>query len=144
MHLQLWIKRLADATVSSLLLVMPSPLFGIVALAIRLDSTGTVFFNRVRVGKDGHEFAMFRFRTMVLDAEGRLAELQQLNEGGPHMIKITDDPRVTRVRRILQASSADELPQLVNVTLGDMSLVGPRPHAPMKLHCIRLTTARGC
>jgi lipopolysaccharide/colanic/teichoic acid biosynthesis glycosyltransferase len=132
-RVQLKIKRCIDVAGSSLLLIILSPLFGIIAIAIRLDSRGPVFFNRVRVGKGGSEFLMFKFRTMVPDAEQRLAELQHVNMGGPHMIKIKNDPRVTRVGRLLRTSSADELPQLVNVIVGDMSLVGPRPQAPSEV-----------
>lgn len=126
----MWIKRVIDVTVSSFLLLVLGPLAGIIAIAIRLDSKGPIFFNRMRVGKDGREFLMFKYRTMVTDAEERLHQLQHLNAGGPHMIKINNDPRVTRVGRILRATSADELPQLVNVVIGDMSLIGPRPQAP--------------
>jgi lipopolysaccharide/colanic/teichoic acid biosynthesis glycosyltransferase len=84
----------------------------------------------MRVGKDGRPFVMYKLRTMTADAEQRLADLQHLNQGGPHMIKIADDPRVTRVGQLLRATSIDELPQLLNVLKGEMSVVGPRPQTP--------------
>jgi lipopolysaccharide/colanic/teichoic acid biosynthesis glycosyltransferase len=92
-----------------------------------------VFYNRVRVGKDGRTFVMYKFRTMAADAEQRLASLQHLNQGGFHMIKIPQDPRVTRIGKLLRPSSLDELPQLVNVLKGEMSLVGPRPQTPSEV-----------
>ena len=136
--LQLALKRALDLTVALLLMPVYLPVLLILAIAIKLDSPGPVFYNRVRVGKDGTPFVMYKLRTMVADAEQRLADLQHLNAGGAHMIKITNDPRVTRVGRFLRLSSVDELPQLFNVLKGDMSIVGPRPQAP---HEVALYTA---
>jgi lipopolysaccharide/colanic/teichoic acid biosynthesis glycosyltransferase len=93
---------------------------------VKLDSAGPVFFRQTRVGKDGRRFAIYKFRTMCADAEARKAQLMALNEGDG-LFKISDDPRITRVGRILRRTSLDELPQLFNVIKGEMSLVGPRP-----------------
>ena len=98
-----------------------------IALAIRIDSRGPVFFRQVRVGRDGRHFRIFKFRSMVVDAEKRKDELRELNEAGDGLFKITDDPRITRVGGFLRRTSLDELPQLFNVLRGEMSLVGPRP-----------------
>ena len=96
-------------------------------MAISLDSSGPIFFRQVRVGRDGKHFRMFKFRSMVADAEKRKDDLRALNEAGDGLFKLTDDPRVTRVGRFLRRTSLDELPQLFNVLRGEMSLVGPRP-----------------
>ena len=114
---------LAGATVGLLLI---SPLLAAIAVAIKLDSRGPVLFRQRRVGQDGKAFGMFKFRTMVQNAEQMKAELQSLNEADG-LFKIADDPRITRVGRILRSLSLDELPQLFNVLRGEMSLVGPRP-----------------
>jgi len=98
-----------------------------VAVAVRLDSAGPVLFRQLRVGRYGREFQIYKFRTMHVDAERRLAELRHLNEQDGVLFKIRDDPRVTRVGRHLRRLSLDELPQLFNVLGGTMSLVGPRP-----------------
>jgi exopolysaccharide biosynthesis polyprenyl glycosylphosphotransferase len=106
------------------------PLAGLVALAVKLDSPGPAIFKQRRVGKNGREFTAYKFRTMSADAEARKAELAQLNESDGPIFKIRDDPRVTRLGRLLRRSSLDELPQLWNVLKGEMSLVGPRPPTP--------------
>jgi exopolysaccharide biosynthesis polyprenyl glycosylphosphotransferase len=121
------LKRGFDVVVSSVLLVVVAPLLALVALAIRLDSRGPVFFRQTRVGRDNRHFRIFKFRTMVDDAEHLKANLRELNEVDGGLFKIADDPRITRVGRLLRRTSLDELPQLFNVCLGDMSLVGPRP-----------------
>jgi lipopolysaccharide/colanic/teichoic acid biosynthesis glycosyltransferase len=97
------------------------------AVAIKLDSKGPVLFRQIRIGRDGKPFSIFKFRTMVTDAEARKDELRSLSIAGPGLFKIENDPRVTRVGRLLRATSLDELPQLFNVLHGEMSLVGPRP-----------------
>jgi lipopolysaccharide/colanic/teichoic acid biosynthesis glycosyltransferase len=97
------------------------------ALAVKLDSKGPVFFIQQRVGLHKKLFPMFKFRSMVVDAEERMKEIEHLNEADGAIFKIEDDPRVTRVGRFIRRTSIDELPQLINVLLGDMSLVGPRP-----------------
>jgi exopolysaccharide biosynthesis polyprenyl glycosylphosphotransferase len=121
------IKRTFDVLVSSLLLVLTSPLFAVIAVAIKATDRGPVLFKQRRVGRDEQEFEVLKFRTMVVDAEARLAELQAANARSGPLFKMAVDPRVTRVGRFLRATSLDELPQLINVVRGDMSLVGPRP-----------------
>ncbi len=130
LRLQLGVKRTIDIVGAAALLILLAPLLVLAAIAIRLDSAGPICFNRPRSGKDGVPFVMYKLRTMHTDAEARLAELQHLNAGGVYMIKIQDDPRITRVGRFLRASSIDELPQLINVLKGEMSLIGPRPQSP--------------
>jgi exopolysaccharide biosynthesis polyprenyl glycosylphosphotransferase len=121
------LKRALDVAVSLLGLVLLSPLFLAVALAIRLDSPGPILFRQKRVGADGKVFLCYMFRSMYEGAEGRQEELEPLNEVEGSVFKIKDDPRVTPVGRFLRRWSIDELPQLVNVLKGEMSLVGPRP-----------------
>lgn len=120
-------KRGLDLVLSSLLLVGVLPLMAICALAIRLDSPGPIVFAQIRTGRDGRRFRMLKFRTMLANAEDLKASLAHLNLLPPPDFKITHDPRVTRVGRFLRATSFDELPQLLNVVRGQMSLVGPRP-----------------
>ena len=120
-------KRALDIFVSALSLLLLSPLLVATAVAIRIDSRGPVFFRQRRAGKDGDPFTMVKFRTMVDDAEARLGELVDLDKLDEPAFKIRDDPRVTRVGRVLRRTSIDELPQLINVLRGQMSLVGPRP-----------------
>jgi exopolysaccharide biosynthesis polyprenyl glycosylphosphotransferase len=124
---QLLTKRILDFAVALLALALLAPLFLLTALLIRLTSPGPVFFIQERVGLNKRRFHMFKFRSMVADAERRQAELEHLNEVSGAVFKIKNDPRLTRLGRILRASSIDELPQLFNVLKGDMSLVGPRP-----------------
>ncbi|MGN6372922.1 MAG: sugar transferase [Solirubrobacteraceae bacterium] len=119
-------KRAMDLVGATIGVVLISPLLAVIALAIKIDSRGPVFFRQRRVGQDGKAFGMFKFRTMVEDAEQMKAELHSLNEADG-LFKIVNDPRITRVGRILRSLSLDELPQLFNVLLGEMSLVGPRP-----------------
>ena len=120
-------KRALDVTLAVLGLAALLPLFVCVAIAIKLDSPGSVFYRQLRVGKDGRHFEMLKFRSMRQDAEGCITDLQQRNEVTGPMFKIRCDPRVTRVGRFLRRYSVDELPQLLNVVQSDMSLVGPRP-----------------
>lgn len=121
-----FIKRSLDLIGSCALLALLSPVILLVALAIKLDSRGPVFFRQRRIGRDGTSFEMLKFRTMVLDAEERKHEVWHLNEA-EGLFKIADDPRITRVGRWLRRTSLDELPQFLNVAKGEMSLVGPRP-----------------
>jgi exopolysaccharide biosynthesis polyprenyl glycosylphosphotransferase len=123
-------KRIFDVVVASVGLVLVSPILLVSAIAIRVTSGKGVIFRQQRVGKDGVPFELYKLRTMVHDAEERLAELQAMNEAAGPMFKMKDDPRVTRVGRFLRATSIDELPQLFNVIRGEMSLVGPRPALP--------------
>ncbi len=120
-------KRAMDVVVSGTLLALLSPLLVAIAVAILLDSGRPVFFRQRRAGKEGAPFTMLKFRTMVADAEERLGELVDLEKLEQPAFKIPDDPRVTRFGRVLRRTSLDELPQLINVLRGDMSLVGPRP-----------------
>ena len=128
--LQLTIKRSADAIISAIALLFLSPLFLVIAILIKYDSEGPVFYNSVRLGKKGNTFICHKFRTMVVDAEQRRESLQHLNERDGILFKISNDPRVTKLGRFLRKWSLDELPQLWNVLKGDMSLVGPRPPIP--------------
>jgi exopolysaccharide biosynthesis polyprenyl glycosylphosphotransferase len=122
------VKRITDVIGSSLLLVVAAPLMAVIALAIRLDSPGPVFFAQDRAGLGGRRFRMLKFRTMEQDADARKQEFAHLNYTGDHrLFKIPSDPRVTRLGRFLRRWSLDEIPQLVNVFRGEMSLVGPRP-----------------
>jgi exopolysaccharide biosynthesis polyprenyl glycosylphosphotransferase len=126
------LKRAFDLALTAPSLVVLAPAFALIALLIKRDSRGPVFFRQVRMGCNGRTFRIWKFRTMTLDADERKAEVAHLNQhlrngGDPRMFKITDDPRVTRVGRWLRRYSLDELPQLFNVVRGEMSLVGPRP-----------------
>jgi len=120
-------KRVVD--VAAVLAVAPLlvPAAALIALAIRIDSPGPIVFSQMRTGQHGRRFRMYKFRTMVANAEELKAQLAHLNELQWPDFKITDDPRVTRVGKFLRVTSLDELPQLFNVLRGDMSLVGPRP-----------------
>jgi exopolysaccharide biosynthesis polyprenyl glycosylphosphotransferase len=124
------IKRATDIATASVGLVIFGPLLLTLMLAVKLDSPGPVFFRQSRIGQRGERFWMLKLRSMVVDAEARKADLQQRNEAQGGMFKISDDPRITRVGRVLRRTSLDELPQLLNVLTGDMSLVGPRPLIP--------------
>jgi exopolysaccharide biosynthesis polyprenyl glycosylphosphotransferase len=121
------VKRSFDLVAAALIVVVGLPLWLLVALAIKLDSRGPVFYVDRRIGVGEHEFGMLKFRTMVAGAAERQRELEEANEATGALFKIRDDPRVTRVGRLLRRFSLDELPQLVNVLRGQMSLVGPRP-----------------
>ncbi|WP_339239772.1 sugar transferase [Geobacillus sp. FSL W8-0466] len=127
-------KRIMDICGALIGLICLSWLFLIVALLIKLeDPKGPVFFKQVRVGKDGKEFYMYKFRSMVTNAEELLESLLHLNEVSGAMFKMKDDPRVTKVGKFIRKTSIDELPQLWNVLKGDMSLVGPRPPLPREV-----------
>jgi exopolysaccharide biosynthesis polyprenyl glycosylphosphotransferase len=126
------LKRTMDVTLSAIGLLLVAPLFAAIALAIKLDSRGPVFFRQVRMGERDHTFRIFKFRSMAVDAEARKAQLVHLNQHAQRgddarMFKVADDPRITRVGRLLRRTSLDELPQLINVLTGEMSLVGARP-----------------
>lgn len=124
-------KRIMDIVGSGLAILMLSPIFIGTALAIRLESKGPIFFKQQRVGTGGKEFPFFKFRSMVQNAEALKAKLLEQNESGQGVIfKMKNDPRVTKVGRIIRKYSIDELPQFYNVLRGDMSLIGPRPPVP--------------
>ena len=126
------LKRTIDLLVSAILVVLLAPLLALIAVAIKLDSSGPVFFRQLRIGRRGEPFVIWKFRTMVEDADDRKAEVAHLNKHrlDPRMFKIEGDPRATRVGRLLRRRRLDELPQLFNVLGGEMSLVGPRPLIP--------------
>ena len=127
------LKRTLDLIAASALLVLTAPLSLAAALLVRTGSPGPVIFRQERIGRDGEPFQMLKFRTMVAGAEDRLAEIEHLNEVDGALFKIADDPRVTEIGRVLRKWSIDELPQLVNVLRGDMSMVGPRPPLPSEV-----------
>jgi exopolysaccharide biosynthesis polyprenyl glycosylphosphotransferase len=131
--LQLALKRAIDLTLSAVLLVLLSPLLIVVAILIKLTSPGPIFFVQERVGMNQRPFRLFKFRSMVVDAEARKAELSGLNEMDGPVFKIKSDPRTTKLGRLLRKTSIDELPQLFNVLNGTMSLVGPRPPVPTEV-----------
>ncbi|MDQ0240170.1 exopolysaccharide biosynthesis polyprenyl glycosylphosphotransferase [Arthrobacter bambusae] len=120
-------KRLFDVAVSAALIVLVSPLLAVLALLVKLDGPGPSLFRQERVGFEGTPFKMLKFRSMVVDAEARLTELADRNEGSGLLFKVKNDPRITRIGGFLRRYSLDELPQLFNVLSGSMSLVGPRP-----------------
>ncbi|WP_445449093.1 sugar transferase [Enterococcus lactis] len=123
-------KRCFDIIFSTVGLIILSPLFLFISFAIKFDSPGKVVFRQERVGKDGKIFWIYKFRTMCVDAEEKLAQLKEKNEMQGNQFKIKNDPRITRVGKFLRKSSMDEFPQLWNVLKGDMSLIGPRPALP--------------
>ncbi|MFS0603746.1 sugar transferase [Peribacillus frigoritolerans] len=121
-------KRFVDFIGAFTGLILLSPIFLLIAILIKIeDPKGSIFFKQVRVGKDETEFQMYKFRSMVSDAEERLKDLLTLNEVSGAMFKMKEDPRITRIGKFIRKTSIDELPQLWNVLKGDMSLVGPRP-----------------
>lgn len=129
-----FVKRAFDVVFSLMVLTCFCWLFAVIAVAVKLDDPeGPVLFRQRRVTKDGREFTMYKFRSMFADAEERLAELKALNEKTGPVFKMRDDPRVTRVGRVLRRVSLDELPQFVNVLKGDLSVVGPRPALPSEV-----------
>ena len=124
------IKRLFDLVFGGLTLLLISPIFAIVAVAIRLDSPGPVIFKQQRVGEDGKLFWMYKFRSMIKDADKQQAKAVRVRDDGQMIFKHPDDPRITRVGQFIRRTSLDEFPQLINVLKGEMSLVGPRPELP--------------
>ena len=127
------IKRGSDVAITTIGLIAISPVLVLIALLIKLQDGGPVLFRQKRVGRGGHEFWMYKFRSMVMDAEARKAELMAHNEGKGGLFKLAHDPRITPLGRFLRDFSLDELPQLLNVLNGTMSLVGPRPHLAQEL-----------
>jgi exopolysaccharide biosynthesis polyprenyl glycosylphosphotransferase len=123
-------KRSFDVLGAGLGLLLLSPVIALVAVAVRLDSPGPVFYGQTRVGRGNRPFRIWKFRTMVTNADELLEELAELNQADGPLFKIDHDPRITRVGRFLRRTSVDELPQLWNVLRNDMSLVGPRPGLP--------------
>ena len=142
-------KRLMDMFGGSVGLVITGLLALPVAIAIKIDSPGPIFFRQTRVTRGGRRFRFYKFRTMVVDATLRQAQLDRLNEATGPIFKMRDDPRITKVGRFLRRYSLDELPQFLNVLKGDMSLVGPRPPLDHEVaqysdfHCRRLLVKQG-
>lgn len=132
-QLDVIIKRAIDFLGALMGLIILSPLMGLIALSIKLESEGPAIFKQERVGKHGKRFGIYKFRSMVDDAEAQKADLERLNEADGPLFKIKDDPRRTRVGRLIRKLSLDELPQLYNVLRGDMSVVGPRPNIPSEV-----------
>jgi exopolysaccharide biosynthesis polyprenyl glycosylphosphotransferase len=138
----LLLKRALDIVFSSLALVVLSPVLLAIAIAIKLDSHGPIFYSSERMGKKGRVFRCTKFRTMVIDAETRRAEIMHMNERDAVLFKITNDPRVTKLGRFLRKYSLDELPQFFNVLRGDMSVVGPRPPLASEVQEYKLSHLR--
>jgi exopolysaccharide biosynthesis polyprenyl glycosylphosphotransferase len=139
---QLFLKRLIDVLVSGLGLIILSPLFLLIIIAIRSTSKGPALYIQKRVGLNGRKFVLYKFRSMYKGAHQRLSELADRNEMGGPIFKIKNDPRITPVGKILRKFSLDELPQLFNVLRGDMSLVGPRPPIPKEVRQYELWQRR--
>ncbi|QFY75864.1 multidrug MFS transporter [Priestia megaterium] len=144
-------KRTLDIVLTIVGLILLSIVFLIISIAIKIeDPKGPVLFSQKRIGKDGKEFNMYKFRSMVTDAEAKLQELLKHNETSGAMFKMKNNPRITKVGRFIRKTSIDELPQLFNVLKGDMSLVGPRPPLPREVaeyneyHKQRLLVTPGC
>jgi len=128
-----FLKRLSDILLSGLALICLSPVFLVTAAAIKLEDGGPAFFVQSRAGKDMKSFKIYKFRSMYVNADAKLKELMKDNEQTGHAFKIKNDPRITRVGKIIRRLSIDELPQLINIIKGDMSIVGPRPILPFQM-----------
>lgn len=133
-HGYCWLRRFQDILFSLISIIVLSPVMLITAIAIFIDDPkGSPIFSQIRVGRTGKKFKMYKFRSMVVDAEDRLKKLLKNNEMDGPAFKITDDPRITRVGKFIRKTSIDELPQLFNILKGDMSIVGPRPALPREV-----------
>ncbi len=129
-------KRATDLFISILALIILSPLIFIVSILIKLDDrTAPILFKQLRVGKDGTEFYMYKYRSMVLNAEDLKEQLIELSDVKGPVFKMKDDPRITKIGKFIRKTSIDELPQIINVIKGEMSLVGPRPPLPSEVAC---------
>ena len=145
-------KRIFDLIMATLALIILSPVFLVVAIAIKREDGGPVFFRQIRLTKGGKEFKMFKFRSMCIDAESKLDALMDRNEMDGPAFKIHDDPRITRVGNFIRKTSIDELPQLLNIIAGHMSIIGPRPplprevaqYTPYQLHRLDVKTGLAC
>ena len=127
------LKRIFDIVLSGIALICLSPIFVITAIAIKLEDGGPAFFTQQRAGKDMKTFKMYKFRSMYVNADEKLKELLKENEQTGHAFKIKNDPRITKVGKFIRKTSIDELPQLINIIKGDMSIVGPRPILPFQM-----------
>ena len=133
-QLSFFVKRAIDIIASLILIVLLSPVFLMTSIAIYIEDKGAVFYAQSRVGKNGKHFKMLKFRSMIIDAEKKKESLLAQNESGDGVIfKMKNDPRITKIGRFIRKFSIDELPQLINVLRGDMSLVGPRPPLPREV-----------
>ena len=141
-EISLVIKRALDIVISSVGLLILAPVLVAVAIAIKLDSPGPIFYLSERIGKKGYVFRCIKFRTMIADADKRRSDLMHLNERDGVFFRITNDPRITRLGHFLRKYSFDELPQLFNVLSGDMSLVGPRPPLASEVEAYKLSHLR--
>ena len=145
-------KRIFDLVMSVFALIVLSPVFLGVAIAIKLEDGGKVFYSQTRLTKDCKEFKMYKFRSMCPDADKKLEELLKYNEMEGPAFKMENDPRITKVGRFIRKTSIDELPQLVNIIMGDMSIIGPRPplpreveqYTPYQLHRLDVITGLAC
>lgn len=145
-------KRIFDVVMCTFALIVLSPVFLIVAIAIKCQDGGKVFYSQTRLTKDGKEFEMYKFRSMCPDADKKLEELMDRNEMDGPAFKMKNDPRITKVGHFIRKTSIDELPQLVNVIKGDMSIVGPRPplkweveqYTPYQRHRLDVKTGLSC
>ena len=144
------VKRGFDILASGVALILLSPLFGVLTVKIKEEDGGPAFYSQTRIGKNGKPFKMWKFRSMIVNADKMVKQLEEQNEIDGAMFKIKDDPRVTKIGHVIRKYSLDELPQLWNVLKGDMSLVGPRPPLPMEVadytdyDKLRLTVTPGC
>jgi exopolysaccharide biosynthesis polyprenyl glycosylphosphotransferase len=139
---QLFLKRMMDILFSGIILLLASPIYLITALAIKITSKGPIFFSQVRCGVNGRKFTLYKFRSMIAGAEMKKKYVEKLNEMDGPVFKIKNDPRITRVGRIIRKFSIDELPQFINVLKGDMSIVGPRPPLPVEVEMYQVWQRR--
>ncbi len=145
-------KRIFDLVMSTFALIVLSPVFLAVAIAIKIEDGGSVFYSQTRLTKGGKMFKMFKFRSMCPNAHQMLDSLRDLNEMNGPAFKIKDDPRITKVGKFIRKTSIDELPQLVNIIMGDMSIIGPRPplpeevaqYTPYQMHRLDVKTGLAC
>lgn len=145
-------KRIFDILLCTIALICLSPLFLVVAIAIKVQDGGNVFYSQTRLTKGGKKFEMYKFRSMCPDADKRLEELMDKNEMSGPAFKMKDDPRITKVGKFLRKTSIDELPQLINIIRGDMSIIGPRPplvweveeYTPYQMHRLDVKTGLSC
>ena len=126
-------KRIFDVVMCSFALIVLSPLFLVIAILIKLEDGGNIIYGSTRLTKDGREFQMYKFRSMRVDADKHLDELMDQNEMNGPVFKIAKDPRITKIGHFIRKTSIDELPQLVNILKGDMSIIGPRPPLPREV-----------
>ena len=145
-------KRIFDVVMSTFALIVLSPLFLVVAILIKCQDGGPVLFKQTRLTKGAKEFGMYKFRSMCIDAESKLDELRDKNEMEGPAFKMENDPRITKVGRFIRKTSIDELPQLINIIKGDMSIIGPRPplvrevkeYTPYQMHRLDVKTGLSC